>query len=173
MPLSLIACVSDDAILKANLLASPDLASAGSPHEVILIHEAPSAAAGYVMGRQKARHEWNVFVHQDVGLPAGWDKCLARQLREAERQFGPIGVAGVYGVGEVIQPSDPTLPLGARRIGWVVDRGRELRDGRGSSWRWLMTCSSITLAAGHSPGRESMPRSCWTKTPAASRPSGD
>ena len=35
----------------------------------------------------------------------GWDRWLTQQLREAERRFGPIGVAGVYGVGEVIAPA--------------------------------------------------------------------
>ena len=126
---SFVACVSDETILKANLLASPDLARPGSPHEVTLIREAPSAAAGYVMGRQTGKHEWNVFVHQDVWLPEDWDRRIARQLREAEARFGPIGVAGVYGVGDVIESDDLTQPLGAERIGWVVDRGRELRDG--------------------------------------------
>ena len=81
------------------------------------------------MGRQTGRHEWNVFVHQDVWLPEDWDRRIARQLHEAEARFGPIGVAGVYGVGDVIEPDDLTQSLGAERIGWVVDRGRELRDG--------------------------------------------
>ena len=62
-------------------------------------------------------------------LPAGWDQSIAEQLNEAERRFGPIGVAGVYGVGEVIARRDATQPLAAQRIGWVVDRGRALRDG--------------------------------------------
>ncbi len=74
-------------------------------------------------------------------MPAGWATCLARQLREAERRFGPIGVAGVYGVGPATlarggqaprcatEPVPCCPPLAAERIGWVVDRGRELRDG--------------------------------------------
>ena len=41
LPISFVACVSDDAILKANLLASPCIARPGSVHEVILIHGAP------------------------------------------------------------------------------------------------------------------------------------
>ena len=69
------------------------------------------------------------LVHQDVWLPAGWDRSVIEQLREAERRFGPIGVAGVYGVGEVITPCEQSQPLAAERIGWVVDRGQMLRDG--------------------------------------------
>ena len=97
--LSFIACVSDDAVLKANLLRSPGLVGPDSPHEVILIHKAPSAAAGLNMGLERAKHEWVVCLHEDVHLPEGWDRLLTSQLREAERQFGKIGVAGVYGVG--------------------------------------------------------------------------
>ena len=129
LPLSVVACVSDDAIARANLLASPGLTGPGSPHEVILIHDCPSAAAGLTMGWMRAKHPWVICVHQDVVLSAGWDRSLAQQLREAERRFGPIGVAGVYGIGEVIVPMDLTQPLAAERIGWVVDRGRVLRDG--------------------------------------------
>lgn len=77
----------------------------------------------------RTEHEFVVCIHQDVYLPSGWDRCLMQQLHEAERRFGPIGVAGVYGVGEVIAPEDPTHPVGAERIGLVVDRGRLLRPG--------------------------------------------
>ena len=99
VPLSFVACVSDDSLLEANLLASPCIAGPGSPHEAILIHEAPSAAAGLTMGLMRANHHWVVYAHQDVYLPEGWDRCLFQQIQEAERRFGPIGVAGVYGVG--------------------------------------------------------------------------
>ena len=37
--------------------------------------------------------------------------ALANQIREAERQFGPIGVVGVYGVGEVIATDRHTATL--------------------------------------------------------------
>jgi hypothetical protein len=61
-------------------------------------------------------------------LAAGWDQFLAQQLQEAERRFGPIGVAGVYGVGKVIAPNDPSQSLGTERMGRVNDRGRLLHD---------------------------------------------
>src|ERR1700722_4555641 len=41
----------------------------------------------------------------------------------------PGGRAAVYGVGEIITSGDLTESLAAERIGWVVDRGRMLRDG--------------------------------------------
>jgi Glycosyltransferase like family len=126
--LSFVTCVSDDAILEDNLLASPCL-EPNSPHEVILIDHCPSAADGLNLGLERAKHDWVVCVHQDVYLPQGWDRRLVSQFREAERRFGPIGVAGVYGVTEVFPPQMPEYSLAAERIGWVVDRGRMLRDG--------------------------------------------
>ena len=94
-----------------------------------MIHEAPSAAAGLTMGLMRARYQWVVCVHQDVYLPEGWDRCIFQQIQEAERRFGPIGVAGVYGVGEVVTPPDSPSRSVGKRIGSVVDRGRELCDG--------------------------------------------
>ncbi|MFI5386262.1 MAG: hypothetical protein ACHQ50_09090, partial [Fimbriimonadales bacterium] len=98
IPLSFVACVSNGAVLQANLLASPCLGP-NSPHEVILVKNCSCAADGLNIGLERAKNEQIVCVHQDVYLPEGWDRRLARQIREAERRFGPIGVAGVYGVG--------------------------------------------------------------------------
>jgi len=128
VPLSFLVCVSSPEVLRANLLASPCLGP-GSIHEVFAFPDPASAADGLNAGFQCARHEWLVCVHQDVYLPDRWDQRLVRQLREAERQFGPVGVAGVYGASDVIVPAHQTWPLAVERIGWVVDRGRELNDG--------------------------------------------
>jgi hypothetical protein len=110
------------------IISSPCLAP-DSAHQVLLIKNCPSAADGLNIGIERAGNEWGVFLHQDVLLPPGWDGCVADQLQEAERRFGPIGVAGVYGVGEIITSGDLTESLAAERIGWVVDRGRILQDG--------------------------------------------
>ena len=56
IPLSFVVCVNDDAILNANLLASPCLAE-GTPHEVIAIRSAPSAAFGLNIGLERAKHD--------------------------------------------------------------------------------------------------------------------
>ena len=65
-----------------------------------------------------------------------------QQLQEAERRFGPIGVAGVYGVGKAIAADDPGQPLGAERIGGVNDRGRVLRGGPGCPHGWRRSTRS-------------------------------
>ena len=126
--LSFVTCVSNDVTVRTNLLASPCLAPE-SALQVVVVRNCPSAADGLNIGIARSETEWVVSVHQDVWLPAGWDRCVLEQLNEAERRFGPIGVAGVYGVGEVIASGDLTQPLAAERIDWVVDRGRVLRDG--------------------------------------------
>jgi hypothetical protein len=129
MPLSFVAGASDKEILVNNLLASPCLTAADSPHQVILARGGPNVGAKLNSGLERASSEWVVCLHQDVWLPPKWDVRLAQQIQEAELRLGPIGVAGVYGVGDVIARPDPTQPLAAERIGWVVDRGRMLRDG--------------------------------------------
>ena len=128
IPLSFVVCGSDDEVLQANVLSSPCLHQ-GCPHEFTVIKNCPSAAGGLNRGLERARHEWVVCLHQDVVLSEGWDRCISNPLREAERQFGPIGVAGVYGVGDAIAPAEPGGAFSAARTGWVVDRGRVLRDG--------------------------------------------
>jgi hypothetical protein len=125
MGLSFVVCLSDESVLDANLMASPCL-EPGTPHDVVAIRNAPSAAAGLNLGLDRAQHDSIVYVHQDVFLPKGWDHQVEEQLREAEGRIGPIEVAGVYGVSEVVE--GPGQPLAARRIGRVVDRGRMLHE---------------------------------------------
>jgi SAM-dependent methyltransferase len=118
-PLTFVACVSDEATLHANLLASPDLRG-DAPHEVILLRGCPSAADGLNQGLARARHRLVVGLHQDVYLPRGWPRRFLAQYRRAEQALGRVGVAGVYGVslagGKVV------------RAGHVVDRDRLLRE---------------------------------------------
>ena len=73
--LTFVACISDDELLDSNLLASPCLA-AGSPHEVILVRNARSAADGLNLGIERATGELIVCAHQDVFMPGTWDLQL-------------------------------------------------------------------------------------------------
>lgn len=112
-PVTVICCVSDDQVLRANLLASPDLQSGGL-HEVLLARDCRSAAEGLNAGIERAQNRLVVAVHQDVYLPRGWFARATRAFRQAAVTYGPIGVAGVYGVAG----RGPT----ATRVGRVVDR---------------------------------------------------
>jgi hypothetical protein len=119
-----------------------------SPHEVLAIRQAPSAAAGLNLGIARAKHDRVVCVHQDVYLPAGWDRPILNQHRMAERRFGPIGVAGAYGVGPVADgPGGPA----ARRIGWVEDRGRVLSEGPGLPAPVAMLDELLLVVRKHGP----------------------
>lgn len=65
------------------------------------------------------RAKWVVWLHQDVVLPAGWEKAFARELEAAQAQFPDMAVAGVYGVAGT--------GANARHAGHVLDRGEQLQ----------------------------------------------
>jgi SAM-dependent methyltransferase len=117
--LAFVVCVSNEAILQANLLSSPCLSS-GSRHEVLLMRGCRSAADGLNEGIARAKHGMVVCVHQDVYLPAGWPERFWQQVEIAERLHGPARAFGVYGV----------VRRGAflTRAGYVVDRDRVLQE---------------------------------------------
>jgi hypothetical protein len=72
-PFSIVVCCSDHALLDSNLLASPRFGP-GSLHEVNVLKNAPNAAGGLNVGLERACNDLVVCVHQDVYLPAGWDR---------------------------------------------------------------------------------------------------
>jgi SAM-dependent methyltransferase len=112
-PITFVACVNDDDQLESNLLRSPCF-DPGTPHEIILVRHQTSAADGFNKALEKARHDLVVFVQQDIYLPRGWDSQFLGQLREAERQFSSVGVAGVFGYR--------SSPEGVSHLGRVLDR---------------------------------------------------
>jgi len=117
--LTFVVCVSDDEVLRENLLASPDLRP-GTSHEIILVRNCQSAADGLNLGLSRARHEIVVCVHQDIYLPLGWCSRFAARWNEAKSRHSLLGVMGLYGVTG--RGSD------ARRVGHVVDRTRLLYE---------------------------------------------
>ena len=125
LSLSFVVCLSDESLFQSNFLASPCLTE-GSPHEVIAIRNPPSTAAGLAMGLARARKELVVCVHQDVFLPAGWDRQMLNQYRDgraavrADRGGGRVrGRAGRGRVGR----SDPGRSRRADRPADRVGRG--------------------------------------------------
>ncbi len=112
-PISFVVCCSDTEQLESNLRRSPCL-DPGTPHELIVLRDQASAAEGFHAGWEQATGELVVFVHQDVYLPRGWDSRLVEQFTKAEREQGPIGVAGAFGYtvdGDV-----------STHVGRIVDR---------------------------------------------------
>ena len=96
LPVTFIAAVNNEQILRYNFLSSPCL----DGHQVILQRDAKSAADSHNAGLAQAKHPLVVFLHQDVWLPEGWPELLYKRWAEAEKKFGKIGAAGIYGIGE-------------------------------------------------------------------------
>ena len=162
VPLSIVTCVSSTASLQSNLLASPCL-SAGTVHEVIVVSNCPSAADGLNLGLARAKHEWVVGIHQDVFLPCGWDRCLARQLREAERKVRADRRRGRLRSRRCHRADRSRQPLAAERIGWVIDRGRSSPRGSELPARSRLW-TSCSWSCGAIPGFDSTRRSGFTFT---------
>ncbi len=133
--LSFVICLTDDAVVKANLMASP-IFNQYEPHEAIATRRPPAPRLGMVAAR--ARNEVVDCVHQDVYLPAGWDRLTPNQYRMAERRFGPIGVAGVYGVGPVGDADGSGRGSAAGRSGAApgdaAAPARWIRPGQDRKW---------------------------------------
>lgn len=122
-PMTFVVCTNSPDVLRDNLLSSPDLRP-GTMHQVIVVQDAASAADGLNRGMAHARHPLVVGVHQDVYLPAGWAARFLDQYRRAERELGPVGVAGVYGTRTIHAPANAQ----AQRFGRVVDRHALLEE---------------------------------------------
>lgn len=108
--------------LESNLLSSPILQNAR--HEIVPVVGTSSAAEALHTGLSQSARKNNlvVMVHEDVYLPAGWDDRLISGIAEAERKFGPVGVAGVFGVTRSQSGS-------FERVGKIVDRNTLLVTG--------------------------------------------
>jgi hypothetical protein len=118
--MTFVACINDDDQLNSNLVRSPCLWP-GTPHELLTYRGMRSAAEGFNAGRKEAANDLVVLVQQDMYLPLGWDQRFAAQVAQAEREFGSLGVIGLFGMsyrdGE------------AAHLGRTVDRDRLLDYG--------------------------------------------
>src|SRR5439155_17616359 len=96
-PVTFVACVNDEDQLSSNLLRSPCL-QADSQHELLTYRGASSAAEGLQRGLADAGNEIVILVQQDMYLPHGWDRRFVEQWKVAEQQYGPLGIAGLFGL---------------------------------------------------------------------------
>jgi SAM-dependent methyltransferase len=119
-PMTFVACINDEDQLSSNLLRSPCLWP-DSPHEFLPYRDMHSFAEGFHAGLTAAANDVVVFVQQDMYLPAGWDGRFAAQVAQAEREFGQLGVVGLY--GNRYRDCEPV------HHGRIVDRDRLLDDG--------------------------------------------
>ncbi len=122
-PLSFVSCVNDEAVLRDNLLASPCF-QGDSPHQLVLVRGARSAAEGLNGGLERAQHDTVVLVHQDVYLPRGWPARFSEQVSRARESLGDVAVTGLFGARRC-----PAAPDGVERAGHVLDREWLRRQG--------------------------------------------
>ena len=109
---SFVCCVNRPEVARHRLLASPCL-HPGAGHQLVLLGNAASAGWGMQTGLALARHEWMVFLHQDVHLPEGWDALFSRALNQSLAENPAVAVVGVYGV-----------QTNGTHVGFVFDRDR-------------------------------------------------
>jgi hypothetical protein len=95
--LAVVAAVNNDEVLEQNLLRSPGIASGGVP--IVLERGHPSAGAAYNAGMKRVEARHIAFVHQDVYLPAGWDRRLHDAIAQIESDWAVLGVWGIQADG--------------------------------------------------------------------------
>ena len=86
----------DPRIIETSIGASP--AVSDPRNELYTLWDQPAPKNVIDLAREKTSKEWIVFAHHDLYIPKNWAPRMWRAVQEAERQFGPIGVAGVFGV---------------------------------------------------------------------------
>ena len=91
---SIVAAVSNEAVLKSCLLNSPDVSSVS---EVLLQRGYSSAPAAYNAAMDNATTDVLVFAHQDVYLPQNWGHQMERCLDWLSVHDPQWAVAGVWG----------------------------------------------------------------------------
>lgn len=124
--LAIVTSVSRIDVLQQRLSQSPCLQRGGLPW--VAYFNSSSAAAAFNQAMDAARAaahdvhhpDWLVWVHQDVYLPEGWEKQFQNALREANKKWPSLAVAGVYGVHGI--------GVNGWRAGHVLDRGQLLRE---------------------------------------------
>jgi hypothetical protein len=97
MTITFVCATNDHAILRNNLLASPDL-QRGCGHEMLFQQGYSSAAKAYNDAIDTSANDLMVFLHQDIYLPEGWISRLMECVQTLNRKDHTWGVAGCWGV---------------------------------------------------------------------------
>lgn len=113
---TLVCASNSDAILSANLAASPVLAGGGTLH---VERDAPSAAIAYNRAIDATSDEIIVFAHHDVYLPKGWDSLLAARLQDLSLRHPDWGLCGAFGVAADVRHFGPVW---TSSLGQIVGR---------------------------------------------------
>jgi hypothetical protein len=98
---SLIVAANDEAVLNRCLANSPSITGAS---DFRVMRGFSSAGVAYNTGMRQAAGDILVFAHQDVYLPAGWDRCLDRAIAQVSGIDPAWGVLGIFGITCQLQP---------------------------------------------------------------------
>lgn len=94
--IAVVAAVSDEKILRENLLRSSLFSTENIPF--FSVSEAPSAGIAYNQGlKHFSTFDIVILVHQDVYIPKNWMSQLQMWLDELDEKKKEWGVLGVYG----------------------------------------------------------------------------
>lgn len=114
-PFAIVCASHSDAILSANLAASPCL-SDGVLHVERMAH---SAAVAYNRAIDATDADVIVFAHHDVYLPKGWEAVLAARLANLNRRHPDWAVSGAFGVAADYRQFGPVW---TSSLGQIVGR---------------------------------------------------
>jgi len=104
MEFSIVCASNNEDILKKYLLSSPDI----EKHDLIIERDVKNVPKAYNDGMKKAKRDIVIFVHHDVGLPAGFFTQLEESISNLQNEdWGVLGVAGC---------------LGSARFGYLMNR---------------------------------------------------
>ncbi len=101
---SFVVAVNNHRVLHNNLMQSPLLADAASPHQIITREDFASAGAAYNSGLDEAVNDVVIFIHQDMYLPADWIDHVSQSIQALDAAGENWGVLGCSGV----TPEHPT-----------------------------------------------------------------
>jgi hypothetical protein len=110
---SLIVAANDDTILKRCLTSSPCI---GHACDVNVMRGFATAGAAYNAGMHQAAGEILVFAHQDVYLPAGWDRNLGEFIDKLSGLDPDWAVLGVFGITPRLQPHGYLYCTGSQKV---------------------------------------------------------
>lgn len=93
----IVALANSDAVVDANLFRSPVVADGRWP--VTLVRDAPSASRGYNLALAAASADVILLIHQDVYLPAAFERDLLAAVADLDRHDPAWAVFGAFGIG--------------------------------------------------------------------------
>lgn len=165
-PFSVVVGVTNPEQFQLNVARSPGLAEVGA--DIIPVQGASSAAAAFQAGRERARHRWILYCHQDVYVPRGAGRALAAALARvppdsaADTLVGFAGVAGAEGgatrhsglvIDRMHRFDHPATEQALSIDEFAVALTRDSRHEIDAALGWHLWATDLCLVAARHPAR--------------------